>query len=194
MSFKMKGEFVSLNDQREYMYTEYLEQFHRAENGQFKTAALVYEAPSNDKSDCVFTLKDQDYINQDGVYLFSLQRLYLAISDPTEYEFALEVFGSWRAWQDLKECKWMKTHVTQWVELLEIKMRSEALVGLQRTARGQSNSAITAQKFLAEKGWDKSSKRGRPTKEELERTKRIAAGIEEEIGDDYDLVQSAKAY
>lgn len=146
---------------------------------QMKTQALFleynYHRESTDPAP--FTLQPTDYKGKT-----SLKRLYLDCSDPTEYEFAIRVFGDWPHWQRLAGAPFFRPHIEQWRDELEIKLRSEAI----RTVKNASDKAdITSAKWLAEKRWERTGgKRGRPSNEEVQREKKRLASIGAEIEED----------
>ena len=185
MAIELKGTYVDPREVREYDYYKDLYPKHRTQNGSLLTTALVYESTSNDKTNAIFTLKDSDYITQDGQYLFSLPRLYLLISDPSEYKFADVVFGGWTGWSAMAEAPWIQKTLERIRETLEIKIKSQAIMQIQDKSSAGGKDSMAASKFLAEKGYDK-RKAGRPTKSEVERQKRIASGVKSELDEDYE--------
>lgn len=147
-----------------------------------RTQSLFYEL--NGIKDAIFTLKEDDY-EAHGKKLVSLKKLYLEIADPTEYEFAKTVFGSWKHWQRLCANAIIRPYIDEWREELEIKIRSQAIKSILQTARDEGSKGTQAAKWLAEGKWQGTG-RGRPSKEEVERTKRIHAGIKDEIDEDFE--------
>jgi hypothetical protein len=139
------------------------------------TQKLVAEISPNRELN-MFTLKDKDYITHDGRYLFSLRRLYMDVyADPTEYSFAMGLFGSWRHWQKFQKC--LGNYLQDWRDELEIKVKSTALKSISE------KSDFNSLKYLADKGWDKPSA-GKPSKKQVEREAKIMAGMENELKDD----------
>lgn len=123
-----------------------------------RTQSLFFEYYI-DNAEAVFTTKDDDYTVNGTKYL-SLKKIYLEIADPTEYEFAITVFGNWRHWQRLTR-KFLKAYVEVWRSELSVKLRSKAIKQAMSNAKsGNFNAA----KWVADKGWE--SKRGRPSKKE----------------------------
>ena len=149
--------------------------------GQWLTKSLFVEWNMSHlvSSDPLFSIKSYDH-EKDGVEYPSLKKLYLSFSDPTEYEFAEKVLGGWEHWTRMLSSPEIAAMVEEWREELEVKLRSEAIGHLQALARGDKGMA--AAKYLAERGWE--SKRGRPSKEEVERQKRVHAGISKTVSDD----------
>ena len=131
-----------------------------------------------------FTLKEQDMVKK-GVTYYSLKKIYLEIADITEYEFAMEVFGSWDHWLKIQKSGTIMEYVNQWRVELEIKLRSQAIKAMKTVALEGGDKGISSAKWIAEGKW-KGSSRGRPSKEEVEREKKIHAGIESDINKDYE--------
>jgi len=144
--------------------------------GRYRTQSLFLETISITTETPVFTLKPQDHKG-----LPSLKRLYLEWMDPTEYSFAVEVLGSWEHWLKLCGSEWFMEHITVWRDELEIKLRSEGVASMRKlAAKGNKD----ASKWLAEKGWNKRSGAGRPSKEEVERERMQQARLASDLDDD----------
>lgn len=95
---------------------------------------------------------------------FSLEdwrRVYVEVSDPTDYKAAMVLIGQWEHWTMLTECKAFAEHLERWRNEVNTKLRSEAFDNLRKQARDPKGTA--AARFLAEQGGG--SKRGRPLKE-----------------------------
>jgi hypothetical protein len=109
------------------------------------------------------------------------REIYLECEDPTEYEAAKVLLGSWDHWQALLKNPTVLIHIQKWREELEIRLRSQAVKNIQFLALGEKGFA--AAKWLAERGWEP-KKAGRPTKKEVERETRAQAGIDDDISKD----------
>ena len=132
----------------------------------------------------LWTLQDED---PQGV-LPSLKKLYMDIADPTEYEFALQAFGSWKHWLKIKNSKAIKVLLEDWPIELEVKLRSEGIKGVIKEAES-GKSKFNAAKFLANADWKSTtSKRGRPSKEEVDRERKIAAKLNSEFSQDAERI------
>jgi len=147
--------------------------------GRYRTQSLFREFYIKDLEP-LWSLKDED---SQGI-LPSLKKLYIECEDPTEYEFAMQAFGSWNHWIKIKSSAAIKTFIEDWPIELEVSLRSKGIrLVAQEAIDGKSK--FHAAKFLAEGQWKKSdNKRGRPSKEELHRELKIAAKLESEIGED----------
>ena len=154
----------------------------RGEFGHYLTKSLFLELSYEDKRYVAYTLKNKDYNN-----LPSLYRLYMEIADPTEYRFATECFEGWEHWQQIANAEWMKPYIDSWRQELEIKLRSEALVRLEKTAQdADDKNSFQANKVLLAGGWKtpEESKRGRPSKDEVNKAIKIAADEQRRLEED----------
>jgi hypothetical protein len=127
----------------------------------------------------VYTLKEQDH-ELNGKQYPSLKRLYLECADPTEYEFATKHLLGWKHWLRLCENKALRTHIDEWRDELEIKLRSKAIAAIISQSGLGPLSSVQASKWVADRGWAVRGA-GRPSKADVEREKKIQAGI----GDEY---------
>ncbi len=146
--------------------------------GRFRTASLFVETIQKDQLKAgfvpLYSLKGRKG-HED------LHDVYMQESDPAEYTFALRAFGSWEHFKKLESLDWFRKYLLVWRDELEVKLRSQGIKNLQKAAK-EGTRGISAAKYLAEKGWEK--KRGRPSKDEVDRERAIAAAMEEELQDD----------
>lgn len=118
----------------------------------------------------LYTLDTQDKVSG-GVTYPSLYKLYMAMSDVTEYHFANKFFESYQHWDMLCKEDFFKKHIFQWRKELELKIKSEALKEIIDQASSENpNKRMEAAKYLYEKVFvgDKTTK-GRPSKAEIKR-------------------------
>lgn len=134
-----------------------------------------------------WTIYEQDYI-VDGKTYPSLKKLFLAYDHVpgNEYEFALEVIGSWEHWQVLTKSKRLGEFISAWREELEVKTRAKAIKSIISTSLENTSAGATASKWLAEKGY--APKRGRPTKAEKAGYIKQETSLEKEIEGDLERV------
>jgi hypothetical protein len=112
----------------------------------------------------------------------------MEIADPTEYIFAMGAFGSWQQWLKIKASKAIEPWIEDWPIELEVKLRSLGIQSVMAEAKS-GKSKFPAAKALAEGFWNKeSSKRGRPSKEEVARERKIAAKLDEEFTADAERI------
>lgn len=155
------------------------------DKGRWRTLSLFYESyRSEDVSErypYIYTLKDHDYDE-----LISIKKLYIAMEDPTEYRIATEYFGGWEHWKVLCAAKWFQVHLEIWREELEVKMKCKAIAKVLELSNSTGAVAKDASKFIVNKEWE--VKRGRPSKGEIERQKRISSNISQQIDSDFKLL------
>lgn len=131
--------------------------------GRFRTLSLFREE-KHDSYPAFFTLKPYDI---DGYP--SLYKKYMAIADPTEYQVAIQLFGSWAHWQQLCSTKWFCEYLDVWRAELKIMLDSERYHEMVKNV-ADPKTTVAATKWLADRygtGEDQASKRGRPSKEEV---------------------------
>lgn len=146
--------------------------------GRMLTQSLFLEPVYNTEYAMYTLTSDEDKEYQGKIYP-SLKRLYLAMSDPVEYEFASTYLLGWPHWQRLCENAIIRKHIDEWRLELELKLASEGF----RMILDQSEDNYQASKWLAERGWAKRGA-GRPKKEEIERERKISDKLEEEFSAD----------
>lgn len=129
----------------------------------------------------VYTLKEVDH-ELNGKHYPSLKRLYLEIADPTEYEFATTCLLGWKHWMRLCDNKALRSHIDEWRDELEIKLRAKAIKYILETSSGPVAN-FQASKWVADRGWAVRGA-GRPSKADVEREKKIQAGITDEYSAD----------
>lgn len=143
------------------------------------TQGLFLEINYGDSA--IYTLKEQDH-ELNGKKYPSLKRLYLECADPTEYEFATKYLLGWKHWMRLCENKALRAHIDEWRDELEIKLRSSAIKCILESANGPLAN-VQAAKWVADRGWSTRGA-GRPTKAEVDRERKIQAGITDEYSAD----------
>lgn len=149
--------------------------------GRYRTYSLFIERPSENMTP-LWSWKDDDVI-VDGVTYPSLKKIYFSYDHIPgfEYEFAMATLGSWDHWVKLNSSG-LRGIFAEWRHELEIKNKANAIRQLMQTAREPNAAGANASKYLAESGY--TSKRGRPSKEEIEREKKVAAGLDKELESD----------
>jgi hypothetical protein len=149
------------------------------------TQSLFLEIGYNE--DAMFTLKDNDHEHNGKTY-YSLKRLYMLTSDPTEYEFATTYLLGWKHWLRLCENKILRKHIDEWREELEVKLRCQ---GVKAAMVAANTGNYQAAKWLADRGWDTKGP-GRPSKAEIERETKIQADIRGEFEADIIRLRAAQ--
>lgn len=116
------------------------------------TSGLFEETALNSKEFVLFTMEDA-------------KNKFVECNDMTGYIFAKKHLGGWQHWKALLASPVLRDYIEEWMDELEVKVRSEAILRLQEdAAKGNYNS----NKYLADRGWDL-RKAGRPSKEEIEK-------------------------
>lgn len=128
--------------------------------------------------------EDKEY---KGKLFPSLKRLYLETADPIEYTFATTYLYDWDHWQRMCRNAIVSRHIESWREELELSLRSEAISALVDMAINKDH--YQAAKFLQDKGWDV-SKRGRPSKEDIQQELIKEASKEKEYSDGVALLKN----
>jgi hypothetical protein len=130
-------------------------------------------------------------VDPSGEYsLKEWRRVFVDIADPTEYEAAILLAGSWEHWCILKK-HWphfRDSVIPAWLEEVEVKLRSAAVKNI--ITQSKSDKSTTAAKWLAEGKYNLRGP-GKPSKAEVTREARIAAGVSGEIEGDIERVLSA---
>lgn len=131
----------------------------------------------------IYTLeKDSEYKG-----CLPLKKLYLEIADPTEYEFANICFYDYDHFKSLMRTAYFKKFIDDCRDELELKLRSDAVMKIKDEAlNGKGATAITASKFLIERGWIGSKKE----KEAILRRKKHDLEINETIESDLKLIEA----
>lgn len=147
--------------------------------GRYRTVSLFWEL-RHDGLDPVYSLKDYDHEVAGKVYP-SLKQIYLSYDHVVgaEYDFAMETLGSWKHWQKLNKSAHLRTYINEWKEELEIKNKANALRGMMIAAKDNDAKGVNAAKYLAEKGYE--SKKGRPSKADVERETKLQAGANKDL-------------
>lgn len=84
----------------------------------------------------------------DTAGLPSARRIYLELCDPTEYQAAMALVGSWDHWCYLCGLSWFKPYVEAWRAELRSKLKSRAVEIAKELARGNDATALSASKWL----------------------------------------------
>lgn len=127
-------------------------------------------------------VKDSEYPSYFTVA--EVKELYLSYDHIPgfEYEFAFDLLGSWDHWVVLSENSTLRHEIAKWRDELEIKLKAKAMRELIAASKGNTPTALQAAKYISDRGY--SSKRGRPSKAEVERQRKIEAGVRENLEED----------
>lgn len=144
--------------------------------GRYITQSLFLENGYNTDF-AVYTLTDADK-EYNGVVYKSLRKLYLQEADPTEYNFAVKYLWGWEHWKRIVNNSLMTAQIEEWREELEVKLRAMGVASVILSSYDSFNAA----KWVADGGWR--GLRGRPSKAEKERDKKIRERVVGEVEDD----------
>jgi len=144
----------------------------------YRGISLFIETVRNPFDLPIFTFFNEDIIfvsgPYKGLYLWSLPRLYAEINDPTEYEFALKVFGDYTLWEKIASIASLKKYVDEMRKSLKFMVKSKIVKEMMKVVEEGGPKAFQAAKWLSEQGWqvdyqppeEKKNRVGRPKKEE----------------------------
>lgn len=160
----------------------------------YRTRSLFWETRKIDREDAyepLFTIKPRSHtvpsIDKKGLTTYpSLKEIYMSYDHVPghEYEFAMDVFGSWQHWNVL--ClSTLRDMIQEWRDELAIKLKSEAIRNMIVASKEASAVGVNAAKYLADEGY-MPKKVGRVTKEEKLREIKLAAGIRDTLAEDMD--------
>ena len=153
--------------------------------GRFRVTSLFWETRRENEVDYppIFTVKPRPH-TVNGITYPSLKAIYMSYDHIPyfEYEFALDVFGSWEHWVKLTNST-MEDLFQGWRDELTIKLKSFALKKIIKQAREDSVAGLKATQYLADEGYVP-KKVGRISKIEKERQVKIAAGVRDTLQND----------
>jgi hypothetical protein len=100
----------------------------------------------------------------------------------------MDVFNSWDHWQKLQgdTIPAIKDEIKAWREELDIRIKAKAIKALMTSSLDNDAKGVNAAKYLVEKGY--MQKRGRPSKEELEREKKQILGMNKDVAQDLERI------
>lgn len=155
---------------------------YRNERGMYRTASLFVETNQNKKNNqALYTLKPYDMPGLPSLYLKFMEA-------PTEYIFVMECFKSMGQWRKIKKLKWFQEGLINlgfagfkiWEE--DKRAKEEADIILNAKAAAEEGN-VPAMKMLYDRINPKDSKRGRPSKDEIDKkiahNNRVAENLKE---------------
>lgn len=144
---------------------------------------MLFVETTSDLERAMYTLTDTDK-ERDGRCFPSLRRLYLEMEDVAEYDFANKYLWGWDHWQKIVSNRSLYEYIRLWREELEIKLRAKGI----RAVIAQAGTNFNAAKWVADGHWN--VRRGRPSKEELDRERKLREKAVDETKDDAERVVS----
>ena len=162
------------------------------DGGRYRTQSLFWELRhqvDTSKYPPVFTLKDED-IERDGITYKSLKKIYMTYDHIPgyEYEFAVDNLESWDHWVKLANdtIPAIKDTIQSWRDEVDIRLKAQGLKALIYASRDNDAKGVQASKYLVEKGYIQ--KRGRPSKEEVERELKADTKLKKEFENDLERI------
>ena len=143
--------------------------------GRYRTKSLFWELRTTGDNP-KFTTKSEDII-RDGITYLSLKKIYMSYDHVPgyEYDFALEVLGSWEQWTKLVNAGTdVSDLVKSWRSELDIRLKAKGIKAIMKHALDDDPKGLQAAKYLVDKGYAV-KKVGRPSSEEVERELKIDA-------------------
>jgi hypothetical protein len=113
----------------------------------------------------------------------SFPELYLKYckDDPSEYTFAIEVFGDWHWWENIRKISKLRPYITELRNEIEVYLKAKGFKAILREVKEGGRSAFTAAKFLVDKGWEPTPSRSKKAKEQEEM---IIKAVDQEVAED----------
>ena len=152
-------------------------------NGRYRTQSLFFDKRV-DGHNAYFTFSRRDRLDPEGnIAYISLYKIYMGMTDPTEYQFAMAVFDSWDQWMKIANNKLLSKSlgIPKWRDELQVKIRSLGITAnIDAALEGDTSSA----KWLAEHKWKGKRKAGAPTKAERAQSDSIDRAIDAETNDE----------
>lgn len=117
------------------------------------------------------------------IYLPDLYVQY-CVDDPSEYDFAMAVFGELEAWERIKKLKFFKKSYDQMVHHADVKRKSKAFKAVINEVDSGGRSAFTASKFLIDEPW-----KDKRTKVAAKKSKSSTQEASTQVKDDLDRLR-----
>lgn len=160
---------------------------------QFYTRGLFLESFNHPQpAGCIpmYTLSDED-IEDDGVYYYSIRRLYLNKGDMTEYSFGETYFYNYKHFEHLMKSQYFSDIIISARKELDLKLTGELLKKIQEKA---SLGDLNAQKFLVSRSWEpQEAKRGRPSTRQIKTEAKKLLKEMTPFDEDYERILGSEA-
>lgn len=162
--------------------------FRSKEKGILKTTSLFTDFFSQQEP--LYTLRDKEHKHNGQVYP-SLYKLYMEMSDITEYDFANTYFESYQHWKLVCDHPEIKPYIDRWRAELELKVKSMALKEIIAQANAEDpKKRLEASKYLYEKVYVTKETKGRPSKQQIKEEAMKQAMLSNTILDDHERILS----
>ena len=173
---------------------EVLKSFHasmRDEMNRFRIGSLFWESRKNDVyGNPLPNFFTRNTVNREfeGETFWSLRNIYFSYDHIpySEYDFALDVFGSWGHWEALAKSKVFADLVESWRDELTVRLKADAIREILIASKDNPGAiGFQAAKYLADEGYV-TKKLGRVSKEEKDRQVKLAARVTDTLTSDFD--------
>lgn len=123
----------------------------KSDGGIWLTRALFLETSVSNPHNILFTLKEE---NHEGYQSFPNIYFALTENDPTEYEFAMTVFGSWEHWNVVADSSMLKPVMVKLREEKNVRQKAKAVKFMLDEVSTKGKSSFAAAKLLLGKPWE----------------------------------------
>lgn len=159
------------------------------------TRSLFLELDPNPEHPYVkYTLKDVEWRGYPSLY-----RLYMDLGDLTEYEFATTYFESWEHWNEVCTIREFIPYLLRWRQELALLTKSQIVKNLkQESEKGsfQPNKILLEFADQLQQSMPQAfstTKRGRPSKDELNGELQRRADETERLHEDFERITNGGA-
>ena len=127
----------------------------KSEGGIVRTKSLFYELTYDNQEHVLFTTKEHDVELSNGRTAVALSKIFIemTVADPTEYNFADRVFGSWEVWDKMTKAAGLRDHITKWRKEATIRRKAMAFRSLVDEVQEGGKASFGAAKYLIEEPW-----------------------------------------
>lgn len=151
----------------------------KSDCGVWLTSALFVETATHSKDYILFTLKGEDY---KGFESFPKLFLSLTEKDPTEYDMAMTIFGSWEHWVDIANSAKLKPVMKKLREEVSVRQKSAAMKFMIKEVETNSRNSFASAKLLLSKPWEDTpltpAKRKAAKKQNQEEDRRVLSDLQ----------------
>jgi hypothetical protein len=127
-------------------------------------------------------------LHMDKPGMINFGKVYVEEGDPSGYKVAQRILdGDYTLWTVLMGCRWFIAAKEVWDRELDAKLYSEGMDEIRTLAKeGMPAQRLAAAKFLANKEYrkDKSTQKGRPKREDIDKAARDLADSEKDFEED----------
>lgn len=166
-----------------------------ADNGKYFTLQLFWEQWIELPEDRRVLDAPVFCLHRDREGCINFGKKYVEHGDPTGYDVAMELLGDYNHWVALNQCTWFQAAREIWDEQLDAKVKASAFKKIKELKDdGQPAQQLAAAKYLANADYRRAraGTKGRPSKEEIAKEARRAAGVERELAADFQRIRAVK--